>query len=96
MVDNHPEAVKQLKMFLQKLPNHRSYRAIEVACGDGRLTRDLLSGYYQKIIMFDQCPQAIEDAKVETINEDNIELCEPCTMQDFKFEEVGEINAVYI
>ena len=46
--------------------------------------------------MFDQCPQAIEDAKVETINEDNIELCEPCTMQDFKFEEVGEINAIYI
>jgi len=60
------------------------------------LTRDLLSKIYKSIILFDQCPKAIEDAEDNTLNEDNIEYSGVHSMQDFDFLKWGEINAIYI
>ena len=53
MLDNHDYAVEKLKGFLKKLPKHEYNRALEVACGTGILTRDLLSKYYDAVDMFD-------------------------------------------
>ena len=46
--------------------------------------------------MFDQCPQAIEDAKDNTLNDDNVEYIDQSTMQDFNFDNRGEINAIFL
>ena len=57
-----------MKSFLSLLIFHENIRALEVACGDGRLTRDLLSEIYTEVDMFDKTADAKEDAGNETIN----------------------------
>jgi len=64
--------VKQLRLFIRSLRNHKYNRALEVACGQGLLTKDLLSKLYKYIDMFDQCSKAIEEAEANTIEALNI------------------------
>ena len=59
----HPASVQMLEGFLKSLGELDRKRALEVACGDGRLTRDLLAKWYEEVDMFDQCPVAVELVK---------------------------------
>ena len=40
---NHGQCVAEIEKFIDNLPNHTKTRALEIACGDGRLTVDLLA-----------------------------------------------------
>ena len=42
MDDCHVPSIEQFKLLLSKVGSHGEGRALEVACGDGRLTIDLL------------------------------------------------------
>ena len=96
MKENHAFAIQVLKNFISELPSHKYLRAVEAACGAGQLSRDFLCKRYTHVRMFDQCPNAKEDAEDNTINFDNVEFIELCRMQDYKFDDIGEITAVYI
>ena len=68
MNDCHSLAVEWMKSFLNQLIFHENIRALEVACGNGCLTRDLLSEMYAEVDMFDKTTDAVEDAGNETLN----------------------------
>ena len=75
-----------LRAFLKKLPGLDDTRVLEVACGDGCLTKDLLHEWFKKIDLFDQCPKAIAKVNLmkESINAiENVELAD---MISFKFQ----------
>ena len=59
MQENHEDANKQLSEFFDLLPNMKFNRALDVCCGDGILTIDLLHDKFKAIDMFDQCEDAI-------------------------------------
>ena len=56
---NHDQAIEALNEFLLKNPNLKYKRALDVGCGGGLLTIDLLSKYYKAIDMFDKCPDEV-------------------------------------
>ena len=64
MDENSPRCLVRLEGFLQALGYARSKspagRALEVAAGDGRVTRDLLVHYFGKIDCFDQDMGAVK------------------------------------
>ena len=49
-----------LESLFRFLPDLERSRALDVACGDGSLTKDFLSKLFDKIDMFDECPIAIK------------------------------------
>ena len=59
----HGQCIEILQGFLDTLPQRPKYRAIDVAGGDGRLTASLLVKQYNKVDLFDICPEAIKKAK---------------------------------
>ena len=59
MDECHPSSVKLIKGFLTKFPNRGKDRALEVACGDARLTKDYLAEEYAAIDLFDRDPEVI-------------------------------------
>lgn len=56
----HSASVKILDKFLKSLGKIDKSCVLEVACGDGRLSKDLLSSWFEEIDMFDQCPKAVK------------------------------------
>ena len=92
----HKSAVEFMNGFLKKLPNHQYNRALKVACGDGRLTMDMLGKIYTKVDMFDKDPQGVEDAKENTINLDSIMTAVTSTMQEYEFDKIACYNGIYI
>ena len=85
MAQCHPGSVKVLEDCLESIPHLNKERALEVACGDARLTSDLLSRWFTKVDLFDQCPEAVDIARglKETIS--NIDRVEQVKMQNFFF-----------
>ena len=60
----HEEAIQQLPTVFDSIYSEKQERALEVACGSGKLTRDFLSKRYQKIDFFDKNPLAVHAAIV--------------------------------
>ena len=58
----HKQSVSIIKAFVASLSRHQTGRALEVACGDGRLTCDLLADVYEAVDLFDIDHRAIEAA----------------------------------
>ncbi len=81
----HPRCVEILKTFIQTLPKRAAFRAIDVAGGDGRLSRSLLLKLYQRVDLFDACPVAVKKAKAAMVNQPNFGYAEQATMQGFRW-----------
>ena len=60
MEECHDPGMEMLERFFDILPNMKKERALDAACGDGRLTNDFLSRKFDKIDMFDQSPDAFD------------------------------------
>jgi len=60
-------SITLLESFLDKIPQLSSRRALEVAAGDARLSKDLLRTRFKAIDCFDQCPIAVK--KMEKLKE---------------------------
>ena len=61
----HPQSLNVLEGLIKNFPNLDRARALEAGCGDGRLSKDLLQKWFEKIDMFDQCPEAIRIVKAQ-------------------------------
>ena len=79
-----------------KLTHHKYTRALEVACGRGLLTRDLLSKKYKYVDMFDQSAKAMRDAEDENINSRNVVITEVKSMETFDFAQNEQYSAIYL
>ena len=55
----HQRCLEVLKAFLGTVVPRSLLRALDVAGGDGRLTKGLLLKSYAKVDLFDQCPKAV-------------------------------------
>ena len=96
MNENNKEAIELMEKFLHKLPNHRYDRAIDVACGAGHLTLDLLSKNYKNIDMFDSCPYGIDVAGMNVMDLKNTITVSLGTMEDFNIDTVEKANGIYL
>ena len=59
----HQRCIEILQDLFRKIDCDSRFRAIDVAGGDGRLTLGLLLNEYDKVDLFDQCPEAVKKAK---------------------------------
>ena len=92
----HDPSVRVIEKFLKRLKNHKYSRALEVACGRGLLTKDLLSEKYEAVDFFDQSEEAIELAVVNNLNSRHIVITEVKRMQDFDFNQYPRYSAIYL
>ena len=49
----HPGSIQMFLEAMKHLPNLKKERVLEVACGDGQLTRDFLTKEFKEVYMFD-------------------------------------------
>ena len=61
MAECHTGRVKAIETAIKNLKNLNFGTALEVACGGGQLTKDLLAGMFKHTDMFDRCPAAQRD-----------------------------------
>ena len=61
MAECHPGRVKAIETAIKNLKSLNFGSALEVACGGGKLTKDLLANMFQHTDMFDRCPAAQRD-----------------------------------
>ena len=61
----HQAAVLAMDQFIDGLPMVRYEKALEVGCGDGRVTRDQLLRRFSMVDLFDPCAVAIRKVKKE-------------------------------
>ena len=47
-----------LREFIESIKSHKRERALDVAAGDGRLTKALLLDLYERTDLFDKCKKA--------------------------------------
>ena len=92
----HGRSVEEIEEFLRKLTHHKYSRALEVACGRGLLTRDLLSKKYKSVDMFDQSNEAIKEAGDSNIGSRNVVITEVNSMEAFDFTQCPQYSAIYL
>ena len=64
MAECSPSCITILKELLEKLNGHCRGAALDVAGGDGRLTKGLLIDEYQSVDLFDRCQEGVNRATV--------------------------------
>jgi len=64
MNECHAKSVKLLEVVFDKLHHIDRGRVLEVAAGDGRVSRDLLMTRFEAIDCFDQCPVAVKQLEL--------------------------------
>ena len=61
-------------------------KVLEVACGYGYVTENVLTSYFYEIDMFDHCPYSIRDVKLRLSKEPKINDITQCTMETFEWK----------
>ena len=87
----HTRSLEVLKGLLGAITPRSLFRALDVAGGDGRLSKSFLLGQYSRVDIFDQCPIAVEKARKALLGHSRFGYAAQSTMQgfDWKFEYSG-------
>ena len=83
---NHWPSLPYIQKGIKKVKTLKPFRAIDVGCGDGLLTRDLLLYKFTKVDMFDRCPKAIKIVKELKKDNKRIQDVEIAEFNDFEFK----------
>lgn len=75
-----------LEQFLDELQQLDKGRALEVAAGDGRTTKDLLRHRFEKVDCFDRCPVAVKKLEALRAKYPKIDLVDQATMQGYVWQ----------
>lgn len=77
--------IKGSKLFLNKLKNHLpgSSLVLDVGAGIGRVSKDLLLGFFDKTSLL-ECTESFIKIARETLPSNRIEKLFPVTMQEFQ------------
>ena len=86
--------MEELRRFVDGLEDHHRSRALEVACGSGVLTVDLIAEKYDLVDMFDLDPRAIQDSKANTFAIENVQHVEVSSMEAYHFKH--KYSAIFI
>ena len=87
----HPRSIEVLKKLIGTITQRSLFRALDVAGGDGRLSKDFLLKQYRKVDHFDQCPTGVKKAKAALLRSPNFGHTQQAKMQDYgwRFEYSG-------
>ena len=86
--------IQQMTSFIQELPTMQMNKALEVACGEGMVTRDILLDRFFEIDMMDRAEGAIEHANALKRQNPKIREVYNSTMQ--KFETDKKYNCIVL
>ena len=70
-----------IRAFLDEFDHIAHRRALEVAAGDGQVSRDILINRFEKVDCFDQCPVAIKKLEALRMRFPEIDLVDQAKMQ---------------
>jgi len=59
----NPRILDQLKNFIDNCTSMKTDKALDVACGAGWVTKEVLLSRFSEVDLFDRCKQALDDAK---------------------------------
>ena len=90
----NPHCVELLQKFLSEFEKLSTHRALDVAGGDGRLTKNLLVGLFSKVDIFDRCPKAIAKVRKELQKDVAFGFAKTATMENFRWK--FSYNAVFM
>ena len=81
----NPVILPYLRIILQDLVNMKKGKVLEVGCGEGHATKEVLHDLFFQIDLFDKCPLAIEKIKALRKDYPKIYRIEQNTMENFKW-----------
>ena len=81
----NPVIMPYLRIILQDLVNMKKGKVLEVGCGEGHATKEVLHDLFFQIDLFDKCPLAIEKIKALRKDYPKIYRIEQNTMENFKW-----------
>ena len=81
----HPQCIDILTKFFAQLPQRATHRALDVAGGDGRLSKNLLVKQYNKVDLFDGCPRGVAKAREALKGHKNFGYAEQAYMESFRW-----------
>ena len=82
----NPRILNQLKSFIDGRNSMKKDKALEVACGAGWVTKEVLLSRFNKVDLFDQCEQAIDDANENIGKNPKLGKLRVHTMQNFPWD----------
>ena len=83
----NPDLIIQLRDFIDSLKSMKREKVLEVACGYGYVTDEILCDYFCEVHMFDQCTNAIDHVVTKFENEPKITSKTKRTMQSFEWDD---------
>ena len=81
----HDAAVIAMSEFMDGLCSLKYDAALEVGCGDGRVTRDLLMGRFGQVELFDPCLVAFEQVMASMARNWQVMRIEQAAMESFEW-----------
>ena len=63
MLKMNPDLFRQLLDFIDSLRSMKKDKALEVACGAGYVTKNVLHHYFNEIDMYDRHPDSVKAAQ---------------------------------
>ena len=87
MNDCHEANIKYMRAFLAKIGHKKCGTALDVCCGDGRVTIDLLAESYDIVDCFDLDNDAVEIAKSKTFTIPNVRYVDCKSMEAYQFKD---------
>ena len=82
----HTRSLEVLKTLLGPMTHRSLFRALDVAGGDGRLSKSFLVEQYLTVDHFDQCPTAVTKAREALLRHARFGYSKQSTMQDFDWQ----------
>ena len=87
MNDCHEANIRYMRAFLTKIMHKKCGTALDVGCGDGRVTIDLLAESYDIVDCFDLDYDAVEITKSKTFNIPNVRHVDCKSMEAYQFKD---------
>ena len=81
-----PTAMKLMQEFFESLPVKSTDSALDVAAGDGRVSRDLLLPLYNHIDAFDQSHESVQELQKLQNTNSKLENIFTSTMENFDWQ----------
>lgn len=79
----HAASIEEIRKIIVNIPSMKRGSVLEVAAGDGRLSKDLLKDIFSRIDCFDQCPQAVGHLERLRQKVQQIDLVDQYSMQSY-------------
>ena len=85
MAECHMASVQLMGQFMDELTHLRRGRALEVAAGDGRVAKDVLSMRFKTVDCFDQCIEAVKELEKLRRRLPELDLVDQAKMQSYVY-----------